>query len=103
MAIEGARQTATLNEEILGYELRDVSISTALHVPDDDKGVEVMVQFHRRRTGTKATPSNTINEFTVSSWLDDSNQWQVHCRGLISVKYKSQVTPAMQSELTLEN
>jgi NADPH:quinone reductase-like Zn-dependent oxidoreductase/SAM-dependent methyltransferase/NAD(P)-dependent dehydrogenase (short-subunit alcohol dehydrogenase family) len=102
MAIEAARQTTTPNQEILGYELRDVYISVALSVPDNDKGVEVMVQFHRRRTGTKAAPSNTLNEFTVSSWCHESSQWQVHCRGLISVTYKSQLTPAMQSELDLE-
>ncbi|KAK8225326.1 beta-ketoacyl synthase domain-containing protein [Phyllosticta capitalensis] len=103
MAIEGARQIADPNEEIHGYELRDVAITNALRVPDDEKGVEVMVNFHPRRTGTKAAPSATLNEFTVSSWSKDSNQWTVHARGLISVTYKSSMSPAMQREVTLEN
>ncbi|RDW64648.1 beta-ketoacyl synthase-containing protein [Coleophoma cylindrospora] len=103
MAIEGARQIADPNEEIIGYELRDVSISAALSIPDDDKGVETLVQFHPRRTGTKAGPSNTLNEFTVSSFSADNDQWQVHCRGLISVTTKSQITPAMEIELGLES
>ncbi|KAK7545386.1 beta-ketoacyl synthase domain-containing protein [Phyllosticta citricarpa] len=103
MAIEGARQIADPNEEIHGYELRDVAITSALRVPDDEKGVEVMVNFHPRRTGTKAAPSATLNEFTVSSWSEDSNQWTVHARGLITVTYKSSLSPSMQQELTLEN
>ena len=102
MAIEGARQIATSDGDILAYELRDIAISTALHVPDDDKGVEVMVQFHQRRTGTKAAPSDTLNEFNISSWSDEHNKWQVHCRGLISITYRSQVSPPMQRELDLE-
>lgn len=104
MAIEGARQLADANEEVLGYELRDVSITTALRVPDDDKGVEVMVQFHPRRTGTKAAPSASLYEFAVSSWSADSKQWTAHCRGLVSVTYKSSLSSvAMQEELSLEN
>jgi acyl transferase domain-containing protein len=103
MAIEAARQTAAPNEVISSYELRDVSISTALQIPDDDKGIEVVVQFHKRRTGTKAAPSNTLNEFTVSSWSKDSSRWQVHCRGLVSVTYKSQITTSMKGELALES
>ena len=102
MAIEGARQIATSDEDIAAFELRDIAITNALHVPDDDKGVEVMVQFHQRRIGTKATPSKTLNEFTVSSWVDDQNEWQVHCRGLISTTYRSQISSSMQSELDME-
>ncbi|EKG12367.1 Beta-ketoacyl synthase [Macrophomina phaseolina MS6] len=102
MAIEGARQLADQNEEILGYELRDVAITTALRVPDDERGVEVLVQFHPRRTGTKAAPSTTLYEFTVSSWSEDAKQWTAHCRGLISVTYKSSLSLAMQEENALE-
>jgi acyl transferase domain-containing protein len=103
MAIEGARQLADPHEEILGYELRDVSIVTALRVPDTAKGVEVMVQFHHRRTGTKAAPSATQYEFTVSSWSEDAKEWTCHARGLVSVTYKSSLSPAMQTETELEN
>ncbi|KAJ0302188.1 hypothetical protein COL516b_007239 [Colletotrichum fioriniae] len=105
MAIEAARQLAEENatEEVYGYELRDVAIDTALRVPDTDKGIEVMIQLHPRRTGTKAGPSATLNEFAVSSWSEDIKEWTMHARGLVSVTYKSSLSPAMQRELALEN
>jgi SAM-dependent methyltransferase len=103
MAIEAAHELADPNDEIFGYELRDVSIVTALRIPDDDKGIETMVEFHPRRTGTKAGPSATLNEFTVSTPSEDGKTWTVHCRGLISVAFKSQLTPAMRRELELED
>lgn len=106
MAIEGAKQLAESthkNEVIYGYELRDVSIVTALRVPDTEKGVEVMVQFHPRRTGTKAPPSTSLNEFTVSSWSDDTKEWIVHARGMVSVTFASSLSSAMQRENELEN
>ncbi|KAI8269455.1 Highly reducing polyketide synthase [Colletotrichum sp. SAR11_239] len=105
MAIEAARQLAEehAEEEVFGYELRDVAIDTALRVPDTDKGIEVMIQLHPRRTGTKAGPSATLNEFAVSSWSEEIKEWTVHARGLVSVTYKSSLSPAMQRELALEN
>lgn len=106
MAIEGAKQlaeSANNNEVIYGYELRDVSIVAALRVPDTEKGVEVMVQFHPRRTGTKAAPSTSLNEFAVSSWSEDTNEWIVHARGMISVTYASSITVSMQREIELES
>ncbi|KAJ6045303.1 Highly reducing polyketide synthase [Penicillium canescens] len=103
MAIEAAHELADPNDKIVGYELRDVSIVAALRVPDDDKGVETMVQFHPRRTGTKAEPSSTLNEFTVSTPSEDGKTWTTHCRGLISVTYRSQLSPAMRQELELED
>lgn len=106
MAIEGAKQlaeSANNNEVIYGYELRDVSIVTALRVPDTEKGVEVMVQFHPRRTGTKAAPSTSLNEFTVSSWSEATNEWVVHARGMVSVTYASSLSPAMQKEIELQD
>lgn len=103
MAIEAAHELADPNDKIVGYELRDVSIVAALRVPDDDKGVETMVQFHPRRTGTKAEPSSTLNEFTISTPSEDGKTWTIHCRGLISVTYHSQLSPAMRRELELED
>ncbi|WYZ36704.1 hypothetical protein EsH8_II_000210 [Colletotrichum jinshuiense] len=105
MAIEASRQLAeeSATEEVYGYELRDVAIDTALRVPDTDKGIEVMIQLHPRRTGTKAGPSATLNEFSVSSWSEEIKEWTVHARGLVSVTFKSSISPSMQRELALEN
>lgn len=107
MAIEAAKQLAEdqhgEHEVIHGYELRDVDVVAALRVPETEKGIEVMVQLHPRRTGTKAAPSATLNEFSVSSWSEDGQEWTVHARGLVSVTLQSSLTPSMQRQLELEN
>lgn len=107
MAIEAAKQLAEdqhgEHEVIHGYELRDVDVVAALRVPDTEKGIEVMVQLHARRTGTKAAPSATLHEFSVSSWSEDGQEWTVHARGLVSVTTESSLTPAMQQQLELDS
>lgn len=102
MAIEAVRQAADPHEVIHSYELRDVSIVTALLVPDTDDGVEVFLQLHPRRIGTKSAPSSTLNEFVISSWSEDAQMWTTHARGLISATYESALSSAMQRELALE-
>ncbi|KAF5555326.1 polyketide synthase [Fusarium napiforme] len=105
MAIEAARELAeeSTNGEVYGYELRDVALDTALRVPDTDKGIEVMIQLHPRRTGTKSGPSTNLSEFAISSWSGETQCWTVHARGLVSVTYKSLLSAAMSHELALEN
>ncbi|EMD84807.1 hypothetical protein COCC4DRAFT_179820 [Bipolaris maydis ATCC 48331] len=104
MAIEAAHQVAqeTSVDEVHGFELRDVSIDTALRVPDTEMGIEVMTQLHNRRTGTRAAPSSALYEFTISSWNKEMSCWSAHARGLISITYKTFST-AMEHELALEN
>ncbi|KAH7203417.1 beta-ketoacyl synthase [Fusarium oxysporum] len=105
MAIEAARQLAeeSANGEVYGYELRDVALDTALRVPDTDKGIELIIQLHPRRTGTKSGPSASLSEFAISSWSEETKDWTVHARGLVSVMYKSSLSPAMNHELAIEN
>nr|URN71259.1 alternapyrone polyketide synthase [Menisporopsis theobromae] len=108
MAIEAAKELASEheNEEVAGYELRDVSISTALRVPDDsEKGTEVLVTLHARRTGTKAAPDGRLWEFAVTSRPEGEDcDWSVHARGLVSATFKSSLASAgMASELAAEN
>lgn len=105
MALEAARELALerRNEEIHGYELRDVSLDTALRVPDTDKGIEIMICLHPRLVGTKGSPSNSLYEFTVSSWSEQMNEWTAHARGLISVTYTSSFSSDMRREIALEN
>ncbi|KAE8834902.1 hypothetical protein PTNB85_06235 [Pyrenophora teres f. teres] len=104
MAIEAAHQLAQeiSADEIYGFELRDVSIDTALRVPDTEKGIEVMTQLHNRRIGTRAAPSDTLYEFTVSSWSEEMDSWTAHARGLISVTFKT-FSPSMEIDLALSN
>lgn len=105
MALEASRELVLerSNEEIHGYELRDVSLDTALRVPDTDKGIEIMICLHPRLTGTKGSPSNSLYEFAVSSWSEQMKEWTPHARGLVSVTLSSSLSVDMQSELALEN
>lgn len=102
MAVEAAKQLADPNEAVHGYEMRDVNIVTALRVPDTEKGIEIILQFHARRTGTKAAPSNSLNEFSVSSWSEEVQEWTVHARGLISTTYRSSLSANVQYEMQLQ-
>ncbi|KAH4186698.1 hypothetical protein HBI81_132540 [Parastagonospora nodorum] len=104
MAIEAMHELAqeTSADEVYGFELRDVSIDSALRVPDTEKGIEVMTQLHNRRTGTRAAVSSTLYEFTISSWSEEMSSWNAHASGLISATFKP-FSPSMGAEVALSN
>ena len=81
LAIEALRQ----NNEINGLStskvtLRDIKISTALVVPDNDNGIEIQFRFQRLMAAEK--PSETWYSFAVESISE--GQWTVHSQGLIA-------------------
>ena len=101
LAIEALRQ----NNEINGLStskvtLRDIDISTALVIPDNDNGVEIQFRFQRLMVAEK--PSETWYSFAVESISE--SQWTVHSQGLIasSTKYnpRSREMPYQVSNLT---
>ncbi|KAF5978633.1 polyketide synthase [Fusarium coicis] len=74
MAIEAARELAreSNNGPVYGYKLRDMSLNTALRVPDTDKGIKVMIQLHPRHSSTKSRPSTNLSKFAISSWSEET-------------------------------
>ncbi|KAI0104289.1 hypothetical protein GGR51DRAFT_522250 [Nemania sp. FL0031] len=79
LAIEALRQICeTAGKDFEGVKLRDVEIRTALVVPDDDDGVEIIVNLE---APTEASPS--WYKFSVESPGADE-EWTVHCNGRIS-------------------
>ena len=86
MAIEAAKQTAQPEKEIDGYEFRDVNISKAMIIPQDDEGIETMIQLRPWRLGSQA-PTSVWQEFTILS-LTSEVDWQEHCSGLLITHYK---------------
>nr|QTE76000.1 ScyPKS [Scytalidium album] len=85
MAIEAAFQRATEKSlTINGYKLREVSIGSALVIPEQSEGVETLVTF-KPHTDSIRAPSDLWDEFCVYSVTDD-NRWTEHCRGLIMVQ-----------------
>ncbi|KAI0969040.1 hypothetical protein F4678DRAFT_440715, partial [Xylaria arbuscula] len=79
LAIEALQQVCeTSRKPFAGVKLRDVDIRTALVIPDDDEGVEVILNL---QSPTEST-SNWYN-FSVESPGTDG-EWTVHCNGRIS-------------------
>lgn len=87
MAIEATMQVHEENghkNQITGFRMRDVNIMTALVVPDDEDGIEVLFSMHK-------LPSVGGDEwygFKVSSLSQE--EWKTHTTGNISVKYSTQ-------------
>ncbi|KAI8948157.1 hypothetical protein F4801DRAFT_604654 [Xylaria longipes] len=79
LAIEALRQICeTSGKPFEGVKLRDVDIKTALVVPDDDDGVETILNL---QSPTELTSS--WYTFSVESPGADG-EWTVHCNGRIS-------------------
>ncbi|KAK7734288.1 Type I Iterative PKS [Cytospora paraplurivora] len=87
MAVVAASQTYEEISDplrVTGYSLRNVSIKSALRIPENDYGVEVMLSMELMDTATAKSPSWA--SFSVSSVARDSTDWTEHCSGLIKVE-----------------
>ncbi|KAI1462952.1 polyketide synthase [Daldinia caldariorum] len=82
---------------ITGFSLRNVSISNALRIPDDDYGVEVLISLELVDTATAKAPAWT--SFSISSVVKDSDQWTKHCSGLVKVEIGA---PTLSKKLSTE-
>ncbi|MCJ1392471.1 hypothetical protein MMC18_005338 [Xylographa bjoerkii] len=91
MAVEAAKQSAQVDTEVDSYEFRDVIISKAMIVPQDDEGIETMIQLRPWKLGSQA-PTSVWQEFIIFS-LASGVDWQEHCSGLLITHYKL-VAPA---------
>ncbi|KAH8817121.1 putative polyketide synthase [Xylogone sp. PMI_703] len=85
MAIEAASQLVDRSKIVKGFELRDIQITRALQIPEEDDGVETMLHIRPWRAGSQATTSNW-DEFVVYSH-DPKLGWQDNARGLIVTHY----------------
>lgn len=88
MAVEAVSQLhheATDSPSITGYSLRSVAIQSALQVPDNDVGIETILNMQAvALTGSKL--SSKWFQFMISSVLPNTDTWTEHCSGLISVE-----------------
>ena len=70
--------------DITGYLFREVDIDTALRIPEDDYGIEVVLNMEFMDTATAKSPAWA--RFTVTSVARDSEEWTQHCTGLVKVE-----------------
>jgi acyl transferase domain-containing protein/NADPH:quinone reductase-like Zn-dependent oxidoreductase/NADP-dependent 3-hydroxy acid dehydrogenase YdfG len=94
MAIEAVSQVTGVKKELkektgnFGFELRNVNISAALVIPEenDDAGKDLELHttmFSRKISGANA--SADWHDFSISSYAWTANQATVHCTGSIRV------------------
>lgn len=102
MAIEAVRQLYEAQEaKITAFCLRDISIRSALQVPETEEGVDVMLSM-------PAAPESSLldsavwRQFKVISYNPNTNDWTEHCRGLIKAKMESAAN-ALRAENTSED
>lgn len=87
MAVEAASQLhyeATEPPEITGFLLRSVTISSTLQVPDDELGIETILNMQAVSLTASKNSSRWL-EFKISSVFPATDIWTEHCFGLISV------------------
>ncbi|KAH6659151.1 hypothetical protein BKA67DRAFT_543724 [Truncatella angustata] len=100
LAIEAAQRVAEPHRTVESFRLRDVTISAALVVPDDDD-IEIVVElrphFHATRN---RTASAVWMEFSISSCVD-RRELRENCSGLLSLDYAAPVDSSIDYERRL--
>ncbi|KAL7621657.1 hypothetical protein AAE478_008984 [Parahypoxylon ruwenzoriense] len=94
MVIEAMYQKADRNQEIEGYELRDVTIGKAIVIPNDEDGVETMLTVKPSRSWSRAD-APVWQEFHLYSRKE---AWELNCSGLIRIRYKAAKNPVFADE-----
>ncbi|KAI2634451.1 hypothetical protein GGS21DRAFT_543554 [Xylaria nigripes] len=101
LAIEALRQTSEISGiSFQGFKLRDIDIKAAMVIPDDDDGLEIILNLQ-----SPTDPTSPWYSFSVESPGDDG-EWTVHCKGRIStissapVSSASEKVPVVESALT---
>ncbi|KAI2917976.1 hypothetical protein CBS147320_9042 [Aspergillus niger] len=98
MAVEAMQQqvqlagAASINRPILGYELRDIHLSTALVIPDHERGVEVQFILRRQQqqqpgagAGGGSRDGGWWSDFRLCAYLE--GEWEEICTGSIRVDF----------------
>ena len=86
--LEGARQIADKAKVVQEYEFRDILISRALVVPQDE-GIAMVIHMKPRKIGTQGTDAPWL-EYTVYSQSYDG-ECAEHSSGLLRIRYQSDV------------
>lgn len=84
MVIEAMQQISTRSSvEIVGFRLRDIKISKAIAVPDNNEGVETTFTLRPLSTSSVAS-SDQWYEFRLFT-ISGEGVWTEHCRGCVAV------------------
>ncbi|KAK0707635.1 polyketide synthase [Lasiosphaeris hirsuta] len=85
MALEAASQKAvTRGTQFDKFDLKDVSVTKPLVIPDKDTEMTITLRPHQEGT---LVSSDTWDEFRICSW-SQGQSWTEHCVGLVATKTK---------------
>ncbi|CAJ2500303.1 Uu.00g031560.m01.CDS01 [Anthostomella pinea] len=77
-----------------GAGLRDVVIDKALAVPDNDKGVEIVVTLQlSANLAATADATTGWHGFSVESLAPGTGEWKLHCTGNVSAAQQPAASP----------
>ena len=86
--ITGIKQQLQERKHELGFELRNVDVSAALNIPDENDSAAKDLELHTTMSLRKTSESNTSDgwyDFSISSYYWTSRQATIHCAGSIRV------------------
>lgn len=95
MALEASQQRFLASgrsiESISRFRILQLSIGRALIVPEDPDGIETIFALRAYNRGASES-SDIWDEFRVFSCTRKGARWDEHCRGLISIELKREVS-----------
>ncbi|KAM0800892.1 putative polyketide synthase [Usnea florida] len=99
LAIEAAQRVVEPGRRVVSFHLRDVGISAALVVPENDD-IELIVHLRPHYPATRDRLA-TWTEFAISSCVD-GNEVRENCSGLLTIDYEAPSDSAVASERTFD-
>ncbi|KAJ4858515.1 KR domain-containing protein [Trichoderma breve] len=87
MVLEGARQLSKDNQNLLGYELVNMSIEKAMTIPNTAYGLEVSLSMKKDPTSTDSHDKIGIRSFFIYS-RTQGRSWDRHASGSLRFHYK---------------
>ncbi|KAL6694798.1 putative polyketide synthase [Trichoderma pleuroticola] len=87
MVLEGARQLSKDSQNILGYELVNMSIEKAIAIPNTAYGLEVALSMKKNLTSTDSHDKIGVRSFVIYS-RPQGRSWDRHASGSLRFHYK---------------
>ncbi|PKK44713.1 hypothetical protein CI102_11994 [Trichoderma harzianum] len=87
MVLEGAKQLSKDNQNLLGYELVNMSIEKAMTIPNTAYGLEVSLSMKKDPTSTDSHDKIGIRSFVIYSRIQ-GRSWDRHASGSLRFHYK---------------
>ncbi|KAL5583932.1 hypothetical protein FOVSG1_015283 [Fusarium oxysporum f. sp. vasinfectum] len=89
MAIEAAAQTYREVPgplAISGYTINDMDIKSALVIPENERGIEIVLSMTTSGALSTTPAAPALCSFNISTVTSDSEEWREHCTGRVRVE-----------------